>query len=330
MKTWIDRMPLTDGFPGSEWDSFIGKSPVDSVFLKHRYLALDAIRKWNPVCYLLRIGEAESPVLGALVYERKSRAGARLAIPGVNTPVSGFIPADVDESIMDAALDSLTERLRKDYAFCIFQLSWRFPYRNLLERTRNLTLSEGGTTIIRHRKHADQDSLLTSYSPMRKRLILKALKKEIQIGYEYDLRSLEEFYGLYLETYRKQGFSGSLQKDEFLNFSGQIVRSGFGKLIFAHYESKLAAAALIVCDERFEYYLIGAYSEELKQTNAFSLLMHNCILSALEKGRGFDFEGSRLPGIRQFFESFGGEYLTAPVCRLRSGLAGLWYSRKFV
>ena len=55
------------------------------------------------------------------------------------------------------------------------------------------------------------------------------------------------------------------------------------------------------------YYIAGGYNNFDKKGEAMSFLLWRGILLAKEKNLTFDFEGSMVPGIAEFFRSFGSE-----------------------
>lgn len=81
------------------------------------------------------------------------------------------------------------------------------------------------------------------------------------------------------------------------------------KLIsIAMVKDKLCLGALyMVVDDKRLLYLKGAATAEIKQQGGMYLAMSQQIQFALSKGLTFDFGGSSVPGIKRFFNGFGGE-----------------------
>ncbi|MFC1614275.1 GNAT family N-acetyltransferase [Gemmatimonadota bacterium] len=329
-KFTITRVPVIDGIP-TDWDRFVDESDSGCLFLQSRYFTLQPILKWRPVCYRVTTADGQTVLWQALVYERKIRFGIRVAMPGVNTPVMGFIPAGGidDDKLLEASLEALITRLRADYRLCVLPLAWRFPHTNLLRNKPGVSLLESGTTVLEYRDGLDAASLLKACQSNRRWSIRRAEKVGIIILTDPGERYTLEFLQLYEDTFRRQGINPPMSADELLTYCNLIVERKIGRLSFAISEEKVAAAMLSACDNNYDYYLIGVYDEDLKVTNAQSLLVYSQIAESIKRGRGFDFEGSKVPGIRSFFESFGAKYVPSPVCLLRSGLAGLWLSRRY-
>lgn len=75
-------------------------------------------------------------------------------------------------------------------------------------------------------------------------------------------------------------------------------------------KDELTAVAIYTDDEKYTYYLGGGH---LQQDNAMYLLLWEGIKQSMTAGRTFDFEGSDIPGVAQFFRGFGGEEVKYPV-----------------
>jgi len=326
----ITRDMASENIPPG-WDSFVAGSGYGCLFLQSRYFTLEPVLKWRPVCYQVKTADEQRTLWAALVYERTIRFGIRVALPGVNTPVMGFVPAPGIEStaLLEPGLEALIKRLRADYSMCLLPLGWRFPYTGLLKDKPGVLLLESGTTILEYSEETGAEDLLSACRSNRRWSIRRARKAGIRIITNPEEQYLADFSKLYLETYKRQGVAPPMSADEFLTFCRQIIERRMGRLAFAMAEDKMAAAMLTAGDDSYDYYLVGVYDEALKVTNAQSLLVYSQIVESFKQGRGFDFEGSQVPGIRSFFESFGARYVPSPVCLLRSGLAGLWLSRQY-
>lgn len=85
-------------------------------------------------------------------------------------------------------------------------------------------------------------------------------------------------------------------------------------------DNQIHAAALIVFDKHYAYYLCGGMNEALKQSGAMSYCLHEAIKTAFSRGLSFDFEGSMIEPIEQFFRGFGAQqvpyFLVTKDCRV--------------
>lgn len=114
----------------------------------------------------------------------------------------------------------------------------------------------------------------------------------------------ESLYVLNQKTFQKQSlqvpFSKSLLK-EIIQASGQQHKI----LLARDNHGSIHAAQLIIWDQMSAYNLLLGTDPELRQSGAAPFLMWHAIRVASGYTDRFDFEGSRLPGIQPFFESFG-------------------------
>ena len=88
------------------------------------------------------------------------------------------------------------------------------------------------------------------------------------------------------------------------------------------------AGGYFVHDDDYVYYLSGASEPELRSSGAGSLVLWKAIEMAAERGLGFDFEGSMLPGVERFFRAFGGEPAPYSIVR-KTASRGLRVVRPF-
>jgi Acetyltransferase (GNAT) domain len=72
-------------------------------------------------------------------------------------------------------------------------------------------------------------------------------------------------------------------------------------------DSKIVGALFLVKTDRTILYLKGACRDDWKNKGGMYLLMNSAIVDALESNLNFDFGGSRIAGVRQFNQSFGGQ-----------------------
>jgi len=68
---------------------------------------------------------------------------------------------------------------------------------------------------------------------------------------------------------------------------------------------QIHAAAFIVWQESSAWYLAGGNNTELRESGAHSLVLYEGIRYVSHFTKRFDFEGSMLPGVEQFFREFG-------------------------
>jgi hypothetical protein len=105
------------------------------------------------------------------------------------------------------------------------------------------------------------------------------------------------------------------------------VRQGKGQILYARDEQgNVHAGIVLVWDNNCIYYLFGASAPEYKNSGALTFLLWKGIEMAQVQHKDFDFEGSMLEPVEQFFRNFGATQLpyfqilkcNAPLLKLKS------------
>ncbi|MBC3540405.1 GNAT family N-acetyltransferase [Rufibacter sediminis] len=100
--------------------------------------------------------------------------------------------------------------------------------------------------------------------------------------------------------------------------AGQVweVRSG---------NNLLAAAFMLTTPDRITF-LFGASSARGRQQNAMAYLLDQLIQRAAGSGKTFDFEGSEVPGVANFYAGFGAQPVSYVSLSLQSNLSALQWT----
>jgi hypothetical protein len=136
-----------------------------------------------------------------------------------------------------------------------------------------------------------------------KRNIIKANKDVI-------VKTLDDIEILLLlmdKTFRKQKRKNPISKDLIRNIYNACKYNNAGKLLFAiGKDGNTYSGGLFVYDKNVCYYLIGGTDPIYRSTGANSLLIWEGIKFAATVSKSFDFEGSMIESIENFFRQFGG------------------------
>lgn len=140
------------------------------------------------------------------------------------------------------------------------------------------------------------------YKPALKRQIKKA-QKNISIVESQDF---ELFYLLHTKTFLKQGQKPKVPKDKMKEVWVALQNCNSGKIFLAQDENQNVHAAVILAyDSNMSYYLAGGTDAQYYGSGAMSLLMNSLIQWTEKIGLSyFDFEGSALQNIQQYFDNF--------------------------
>lgn len=150
---------------------------------------------------------------------------------------------------------------------------------------------------------SDIDELYNKRFSKNLRRDINKAATEITVEESNDLHS---FYNLVTMTFNRQKIAVPYTFD-FLKRLDSAIKSNAGRKIFMAFdkERNCHAGAYIVWDENSAYYLIGGEDTKWRQSQAVSLLLWEAIKFSSSVSSKFDFEGSNIEPIEQFFKKFG-------------------------
>jgi hypothetical protein len=122
----------------------------------------------------------------------------------------------------------------------------------------------------------------------------------------YDIRegSAAQLYPLMERVFAMREATSHLSPEVLGKVVEQMQARGQGRVYTAFDNSGLQAALFAVWDSQTTYYLIGGRSRT-DSRHGMNLLLWHAIQDAGARGHSFDFEGSMIEGVNQFFQSFG-------------------------
>jgi hypothetical protein len=148
------------------------------------------------------------------------------------------------------------------------------------------------------------DELFSGFKSSIRRSIRKA-ENEAECFYEADSAI---FFRLAEDTFKRQGKSVPYSKELLEKLVTASKKHNNGELIVAKNKSGIPlAGGFFVWDTERLYYLAGGVNSDKSDSGAMSLVMWNGIQLAHKLGVTFDFEGSMVESIENFFRSFGSE-----------------------
>ena len=137
-----------------------------------------------------------------------------------------------------------------------------------------------------------------------KRNIKKAVERS---GLQLEVDpSLAEFLSINAMTFHRQGQQVPYSDDYVRRIDAVCKDNACRRIFLARDASGRAHAAIyIVWDERSAYYLMGGADPEFRDSGAMGFLMWEAIKHSATVTRAFDFEGSMIESIENFFRGFG-------------------------
>jgi hypothetical protein len=157
------------------------------------------------------------------------------------------------------------------------------------------------------------ENIEAGFDPKLRNKINKGRAANLEVRFE---KNVDAAHGLFTSNLQRKGvrWNDSLLKS-LMNLSEM-----HGVTIFEN--GKASAVAMIGGQNEKCYYLFGSTDKESSNSAAGPLAIHGAIELAKSLGyKKFDFEGSMIPEVEQFFRQFGG--VITPVYSIKSK-RGLW------
>lgn len=150
------------------------------------------------------------------------------------------------------------------------------------------------------------DNVIDHFSKNKKRQLQKALSLHAERG-----MNVEAFYRFHMHCMEEQKKKLSYTREFLLVLERKTKRLEQSDIIqIKNADGLVYAAAYVVWDDRFLYYLMPCYDPAHKESGAGALLALEAIKLAREKGVSFDFEGSMNHGIANHYKQFGSSATT--------------------
>lgn len=147
-----------------------------------------------------------------------------------------------------------------------------------------------------------QEQLYHTFKPSLKRQI----KKSSTLHHIEESTDVALFYELHTRSFSKYHKKPDIALSYFESTIPLMIKEGNGKLWIAYNQQHIALAAIfVVFDTKSAYYLSGGQHNEFKDSAAMPGLLWHAIQFATDRGcQYFDFEGSMVDSIHQFFQNF--------------------------
>lgn len=265
---------------------------------------LDAVSEnWQVAAY-----SEKGKLLGVLPYSLKGNLlTKRIYLPEL-TPYSGpvlFYPGGQDEyekrsfekKVITQLLNQLPDKLYKQSFKCYPAIdNWLpFHWKGYKETGRYTYLLDTSPT---------KEMIFSQFKEAHQRQIKKAEKAGMTTERCTDSTLL---FSLFSKTFERQGLKTPFSKTHFESIFKAVSAHHAGDAYLAkNKQGKILAAMLTVWDDAVMYYLLGYFDEAESNSGAMTYLFWHAILLAKIKGQTFNFEGSMIDSIEQYFRGFGG------------------------
>lgn len=244
----------------------------------------------------------EEEILAVLPLVLSKRAGIQAAFIPQHAHVYGPVFSHEGEQQKASVVEALLKYTQKHAL-----IEWKLP---ILDRDL-LPFLASGCTVQATQSHLIAQGTVASMNLVHgsKRRYLKKLQQILEQG-ELQVKTGAACYAdliaLQKRTAEKSGFQTNLKVLEKI-ITGLGEQHAYALVVYTASGEPLSGA-FCPFDQHYAYHIINA-----SVNHADSLLNKSNILSAylavqqaLDKGLGFDFEGSNIPGVAQFYRMMGG------------------------
>lgn len=288
-----------------EWDTFIGNSPDGSVFSEYWMISLVCPDGWQALL-LREKGELKAvmPLNNQrLVFYQLSRQPLLTKYWGVIVARSRKSQQAEQSSEIIKWQDKILDVAMEHFDVLDHFLSLDNRFTQSYKRD-GLSIRPEFSQVLSLEKGMEE--LRNDYSKSLRKNLRRLEKKAFYLREKTRLDDLIE------TVVANQEDGRSVLPDRLIPLVRQIAKvamqrdQGFLLSVYAA-DGKLAAAGFFIQDHKRTYFLNGYVMPEYRNDNATSLLVDAAIEQSTGDKKEFDFFGSSIPGIEQFFRTFGTE-----------------------
>lgn len=258
------------------------------IYYRNKYLDAVCDGEWNVVLY-----EEKGQITAAYIYMIKRKFIIHYILQPKLCPYTGpvyFNPSDVQN-----AYAYLLANLPKH------QLLIQDYFHNIPRVAVNKGIALKKHTYIID-KSAEIEELWSMHSSAHRRVIRQAEK---ELKYEIE-ENVTVFLDFAFKTFKKRGKRVPLFPLVFTKLDKLLLKDGLRKIVkCTNKENVVVAMCYFVKDEQWTYNFANCAVDDYSHYG-INLILWNEIKLALTEGRSFDFEGSMIPGIDQFYKRFKG------------------------
>ena len=269
----------------SKWDQLIIDSPNGFIY-SHSFF-LDSLCQWNALIM------DDYQYVMPLPFKKK--AGFNYIYTPFFIGQLGITGKDVVSEII---YKKFIQSIPATFSFVDLQLN-EF---NAVAEMQHLQKEERINYVLPLNK--DYDTIAANFNKDAKKNLRQAAKFELSVA---DNVSLDIVFDLYKKAYGN--LNKRITKNDYANFyktcsNALNLKRGFITGI-KNVRQEIVAAAFFAKDNKRIYYLLGAPSAEGKKVNATHLLINEVIKQYAGSELEFDFEGSDIPSVANFYRKFG-------------------------
>ena len=280
----------------TEW---VAKQEYVPLFMQPWWMdAVCAGKQWDVLLAEDETGE----IIGAMPYLLRKRAWFKYIVMPQQTQIGGiWVTSEATADKWKTAEVCRIIKEQMDQMGLAYYYQQYLPGSLCVDAMRGLGFKTKERVTYRVEDLSDLDALLASFSKNKKRQLQKALSLHIERGME-----IEDFYRFHSHCLASRKRKISYSREFLLVLERKAKRLGQCEILsICNADGQVYAAAFLVWDKHYMYYLIPAYDPAFGDSGAGALLVLEAIKLAREKQVRFDFEGSMERGTAKHYKQFG-------------------------
>ena len=262
---------------------------------------LDAVcagKEWD----VLLAEDEKGHILGAMPYMLRKRAWLKYIIMPQQTQIGGiWVAAEITGDKWRTAEVCRMIKEQLDTMGLAYYYQQYMPGSLCVDAMRALGFKTRERVTYRVEDLSDLDALIDSFSKNKKRQLQKALSLHAERKMD-----IEDFYRFHCHCMALRKRKISYTREFLLVLERKARRFKQCEILsICNADGKPYAAAFLVWDKNYMYYLIPTYDPAFGESGAGALLALEAMKMAREKQVRFDFEGSMDRGIAKHYKQFG-------------------------
>lgn len=149
------------------------------------------------------------------------------------------------------------------------------------------------------------ESIYSNYSTQVRNKIKN--KHKIEVNSVSNFENLEQYYALIETSLLKHNKKPKYTKEDFIKFIKETVNNNSCLLYEARLHDEILAISIFLFDNKYLYYYLAGETNNYKECNAPTILLNQAIKYACTHRLNFDFCGSMIDSLSNFYECFGAD-----------------------
>ena len=260
--------------------------------------AVCAGKEWD----VLLAEDEEHNILGAMPYLLRKRAWLKYIVMPQQTQIGGiWVTAEITGDKWKTAEVCRQLKVQMDRLGLAYYYQQYLPGSLCVDAMRGLGFKTRERITYRVEDLSDLDALIDSFSKNKKRQLQKALSLHAERTME-----VEDFYRFHTQCMAARKRKMTYSREFLLVLERKARRMKQCEILsICNADGKPYAAAFLIWDQHYMYYLIPAFNPIFRESGASALLVLEAMKMAREKHVRFDFEGSMDKGVAKHYKQFG-------------------------